>query len=49
MESSNASPAPSLASDEPDDFAEPATPVAGLILLESADDAGACSADGWCD
>ncbi|XVV13774.1 hypothetical protein ACQP2X_05300 [Actinoplanes sp. CA-131856] len=49
MESSNVSPAPSSASDEPDDVVEPATPVAGLILLEPADDAGACSVDGWCD
>ncbi|MEU8814905.1 hypothetical protein [Actinoplanes sp. NPDC048796] len=35
--------------EEPEEIVEPATPVAGLIRLESSDDAGACSPDGWCD
>ncbi|MFC3740810.1 hypothetical protein [Paractinoplanes deccanensis] len=45
MESSNLEPEPAEAAP---DAAEPSAPAA-LILLEPADDAGACSVDGWCD
>ncbi|XVU26555.1 hypothetical protein ACQPZJ_05740 [Actinoplanes sp. CA-054009] len=34
---------------EPAPVAAPPAPPAGLIMLEPAGDAGACSVDGWCN